>query len=375
MKIHEFTEQIISVLEKDFPGQGEAILEASPLLQYINEKTRSATSGSKSRSSFGNIYAIYVLVEDYIKKGFASGEDYKKYKGARFSDLLQRQRQLPFGSKIQNHPLNSRLNEEFKKFFLTLGQLPVMRDLKTERYWINENLLIAKTSVGSKNISNSIICIIDLYVKTKKSSFEQFISDCNLIYKTKERTIQQAASFILELLHPNVDARIFEIVSYAILKEHFSDVKIYWGWTPEVIKEESLVLYKTGRTNANDGGIDFVMRPLGRFFQVTETLDVKKYFLDIEKIQRYPLTFVIKSFESVENLRKMLENQARRIYQIDIIISRFMECIEEIINVPYLNNIVNNFKDKEKINNIIEEIIHQSRVEFNYESDESEPES
>ena len=24
--------------------------------------------------------------------------------------------------------------------------------------------------------------------------------------------------------------------------------------------------------NANDGGIDFVMRPIGRFFQVTETI-------------------------------------------------------------------------------------------------------
>ena len=51
------------------------------------------------------------------------------------------------------------------------------------------------------------------------------------------------------------------------------------------------MLYKTGRTNANDGGIDFVMRPLGRFFQVTETVDVNKYFLDIDKIQRFPLTF------------------------------------------------------------------------------------
>ena len=46
-------------------------------------------------------------------------------------------------------------------------------------------------------------------------------------------------------------------------------------------------LYKTGRTNANDGGIDFVMKPLGRFFQVTETLDFKKYFLDIDKIETF----------------------------------------------------------------------------------------
>ena len=62
----------------------------------------------------------------------------------------------------------------------------------------------------------------------------------------------------------------------------------------------------TGRTNANDGGIDFVMRPLGRFFQVTETLDVRKYFLDIDKVEHYPVSFVIKSAESADALRQKL---------------------------------------------------------------------
>jgi hypothetical protein len=71
----------------------------------------------------------------------------------------------------------------------------------------------------------------------------------------------------------------------------------------------NLKLYKTGRTNANDGGIDFVMKPLGRFFQVTETLDFKKYFLDIDKIQKYPVTFVIKSVEGVELLKKKNSRQ------------------------------------------------------------------
>ena len=89
-----------------------------------------------------------------------------------------------------------------------------------------------------------------------------------------------------------MDARVFEIVSYAILKEHYGAQSVFWGWELESIHEEGLVLYKTGRTNANDGGIDFVMRPLGRFFQVTETVDVRKYFLDIDKVQRFPLTFV-----------------------------------------------------------------------------------
>ena len=97
----------------------------------------------------------------------------------------------------------------------------------------------------------------------------------------------EVTNFIRTRLEPNVDARVFEIVSYAILKGFYGSQSIFWGWTMEGIHEEVLVLYKTGRTNVNDGGIDFVMKPLGRFFQVTETVDVKKYFLDIDKIQRF----------------------------------------------------------------------------------------
>ena len=49
---------------------------------------------------------------------------------------------------------------------------------------------------------------------------------------------------------------------YAILKNYYKNEKIYIGKTLDSIKEQYLELYKTGRTNANDGGIDFVMRPL-----------------------------------------------------------------------------------------------------------------
>lgn len=44
------------------------------------------------------------------------------------------------------------------------------------------------------------------------------------------------------------------------------------------VKKYNLRLYKTGRTNANDGGIDFVLKPVGRFFQVTEVGRYDKYF-------------------------------------------------------------------------------------------------
>lgn len=75
-------------------------------------------------------------------------------------------------------------------------------------------------------------------------------------------------------------------MSYSILKFYYHDQTVYFGFDLDGLQEENLHLYKTGRTNANDGGIDFVMRPLGRFFQVTETLNVNKYFLDIDKIER-----------------------------------------------------------------------------------------
>ena len=83
----------------------------------------------------------------------------------------------------------------------------------------------------------------------------------------------------------------------------------------DAVKAEALTLYKTGRTQAKDGGIDFVMRPLGRFFQVTETIDVNKYFLDIDKIQRFPLTFVVKSDVHEKMILRSIEMQAKAKYR------------------------------------------------------------
>jgi len=96
---HEFTPQIIEILKKNFEKDAIDIFEKSPLLQYLNLTTVSATRGSKARSSFANLYAIYVLVEDSLSKGITKNKG-TKYEGARFSDLFERQRELPFGSKL-----------------------------------------------------------------------------------------------------------------------------------------------------------------------------------------------------------------------------------------------------------------------------------
>jgi hypothetical protein len=145
---------------------------------------------------------------------------------------------------------------------------------------------------------------------------------------------------------------------------------VYFGLTPDDIEEERLRLFKTGRTNANDGGIDFVMRPLGRFFQVTETFDVRKYFLDIDKIERFPISFVIKSEEGLEELRKRLEVGAKKLYSIRAIVKRYMSCIEEIINIPILKMRLLEAIEKGHLPDIMDEIIRQSNVEFNLEEDD-----
>jgi hypothetical protein len=366
---HEFTSQIQEVLASAFGEVWEDIYGKSSLLQYLNIKTKSATRGAKARGSFANIYAVYVLVEDYLTNGFDKRKDYSDYEGARFTDLFRRQRELPFGSKLQNHALNSRMNEEFKKYFPQVEYVPILRDLQTNRYWINENLLKVRAGRKTYNIAPAVVQIIDLYVEAKRSAFEQFIRTCERLKSVTAEGDTTVENFIAGLLAPNVDARIFEIVSYAILKLYYHDQTVYFGYDPESIQEENLKLYKTGRTNANDGGIDFVMRPLGRFFQVTETLDVRKYFLDIDKIERFPISFVIKSEETIDELRPKLRAGAERRYAIKAIVEKYMNCIEEIINLAVLRQRFREATTQGYLRDVLDEIIRQSRVEFNYDEE------
>ncbi|MDE6084146.1 MAG: restriction endonuclease, partial [Muribaculaceae bacterium] len=337
---HSFTGTIRTVLTKLFGNNAEYVLENSLLIQYINEKTKSANKGSKARGSFANIYSIFVVVEDYIKHNYHKVKKgkYADYEGAVFSSLHNRQRELPFGAKLQNHSLNNRTNSEFQKFFPTVNLVPIIRNQETNRYWINDNLLWIKINNKSYNIAKAVIEIINEYVKTKQDSFIRFINQCEQMHTIGKNDNEEIRSFIISLLAPNCDARLFEIVSYSILKFYFVEQNIYWGYELDKIEPENLKLYKTGRTNANDGGIDFVMKPLGRFFQVTETLDFKKYFLDIEKIEKYPITFVIKSTDSISDIKSKIESDALKIYPVKTVVRKYLDCIEEIINIPILRD-------------------------------------
>lgn len=374
IKHHTFTEIIIEILSRYFGDDAIDVFENSSLLGYLNHKTKSANSGSKSRGAFGNHYALYVVIEDYIQKGFLDNSaniSYQKYEGAKYTDLMNRQKELPFGKKLQNHPLNGRLNDEFRKFYPMLDKQPIVRDVEKQRYWIQEDFL--KIEIRQKNgndvsynIASVIIKIIDAYATTKKAAFESFLEACQKIAELEIHNSEQAIQFIIEQLKPNVDARIFEIVSYAILKAQYGQQTIWLGKTKDTVIEEQLVLYKTGRTNANDGGIDFVMKPLGRFFQVTETIDFNKYFLDIDKVQRFPISFVVKSDQSPEQIHLSIRHQAIVKYKIDSVVDSYMTAIEEIINTQSLIDAFTQLIEIGKLQEIMNEVVRQSKVEFNY---------
>jgi len=305
-----------------------------------------------------------VLIEDYLRGDFHKGGDYSKYEGAIFSRLFQRQRELPFGSKLQNHHFNNRLNGEFAKYFPSSDLKPII--VQSNRYWINPNLIRVKVGRQQYDLAQSLIEIVDEYVKAKSAAFAAFIETCIKLRELTKSAPKETEAFILDLLAPNRDARLFEIVSFAILKFFYHDQTVYFGFDLDKLTKEQLKLFKTGRTNANDGGIDFVMKPLGRFFQVTETLDVKKYFLDIDKIERFPISFVIKSTEPIETLRQKLKTGALKQFGVQRVVDSYMACIEEIINIPVLQERFRYAENQGYLPQILDEIVKQSKVEFNY---------
>lgn len=330
------------------PSIANKVFDSSFLIQYLDKKTKSVSRSSKSRASFANIYAIYVLVQDYLDVQSVK-KKYSDYTGMQFSDALKKVRALPWGEKLQNHALNHRLNEEFRKFFgARTKELPVIRDLSTRRYWFNEKLLLIKLNGETVNIAEVIIEIIDKYIALKRADYTKFIDTSRELSENFNNI--KVFEFINETLSEDTDARLFEIVSYCILKIHYS--------------HKGLVLYRTGRTNANDGGIDFVMKPQGRFFQVTEVFNFEKYFLDIDKLMRYPITFVIRTELSPEVSMERINKDAISKYEKNTL-SNYLSCFEEIITLPVLRKYLNEINAKKETRELLNELVLQYQVEYN----------
>jgi len=60
----------------------------------------------------------------------------------------------------------------------------------------------------------------------------------------------------------------------------------------------------------------------------------------------------------------------QRKYGITAIVERYVEAIEEIINIPLLLTVFESLVESGKLLDVMAEIIRQSRVEFNYDDDD-----
>lgn len=370
MKRNKF---ILDILKQHYSKKYEEIYNQSYLIQYLDKKTNSVGKSSKSRPSFANLYAIYVLVEDYLNNGYYNSKRYSKdYKGMIFTNAFKRQRELPFGEKLQNHALNNRCNHEFSKYFNSVtSEVPIVINQSESRYFINEKLLFVQISGQVIDISKIIIEIIDRYVELKKEKFDDFFDKCIGFSKSYVYNQNEAIEFIESNLDENADARIFEIISFLICKYYYYNKTVYFGFEKNNIKQHRLLLHKTGRTNANDGGIDFIMQPIGRVFQVTEVLDFKKYFLDIEKLNKFPITFVVKTEKKSKDVMMEIEKQAKSKYDGELL-QKYLNCFEEIITLRKLRKYLDVIIDEKLLDKFFIDLIKYCSIEYNVEIKETE---
>ena len=61
-----------------------------------------------------------------------------------------------------------------------------------------------------------------------------------------------------------------------------------------------------------------------------------------------------------------IKDNAHKTYAIHAIVDKYMSCIEELINIPILNERFNVAVKQGYLKNILDEIVLQSKMEFNF---------
>ncbi len=344
------------IISQFFPERIEEIYLGSPLIQYLDKKSGAIHGGSKTRRSLANYYAIYSLVCLYIEDFYEKPDEYSSFLGYEYSRLRAFCRRLYGGSKLQNHALNSRVNGEFRNKLHENHDLIICRE---GRYSLDQRYLF----VDNTDISKVIKAIIDDYVRLLIEKDASLLDALRHLSFTS--SLEERKRMLTQLLSDDSEARIFEILAFSILKRYYSHQSILMGETEDSLCKRSLQLYKTGRTNANDGGIDFVLRPLGRFFQVTEVNDFGKYLLDIDKVLHFPVTFVIKTSrgkdEVIASMRQYISAQCHD----DLLLrQRYEKAIEDVIVLDDLKELLYQF-DVSDIQNVIENMAFYYKLELN----------
>lgn len=358
MAKNQMLDFVVEIMNEEYNIEGESVFQNSLLIQYLNSKMNAVNRNSKSRRNFANIYAIYSLLVAYKEVQENPEVEYATFKGTNFTRLLSYCRTMYGGAKLQNHSFNSRIDREFVNKFGDENLIVQHNGL----YKINTKYI----ELPNYNISNTARKIIEKYVQLIKYKDEELGRRLNKLANSDECSLKKGLrNFISE----NCEARIFEISSYAILRNYFKKQSVYLGDSLECLKKENLKLYKTGRTNANDGGIDFVLKPLGRFFQVTEVSNFDKYLLDIDKVVHYPITFVVKTNKTKEDFLLELTKYIKDKYKDEEIYNKYFKAIEDIITIVDLNEYIN-VLSVEQLKQVLKDIDIYYRLEMNGEDDE-----
>ena len=358
MKITEdFVEKI---LVEDYADGYQRIYDDSPLLQYLDVKMKAVRGGVKTRRSLASVYAIYSILHFYQNDFFNQPDQYRLFEGYDYSRLFKFYRRLYGGSKLQNHALNSRVNGEFKNRFPNLVNNLIIAN--NGKYLLHIDYLY----VDGNDVGKTCCKIVEKYVELLMAKDHALLELLQRMNKLVDYDEKKKA--VCDLLTEDSEARVFEIISYAVLKKHYGNVKVYFGYSLETVKEVGLQLFRTGRTNANDGGVDFVMRPIGRFFQVTEVNDYDKYLLDVDKVMHFPITFVVKTSASKKRISKELDDYIKtRANGMRVIENRYRSAIEEIITINDLQRWTRDLSDKD-IDEIVRDIDIYYKLEMNIEA-------
>lgn len=358
MKITE--DFIKEILKREYPNNYQNIYDNSPMLQYLDKKMKAVHGNSKTRRSLANIYAIYSILNFYKSDFYEDKEQYCKFDGYDYMRLFNYYRGLYGGNKLQNHALNSRVNAEFhNKIKDTVNDLIIINDGK---YLIHVDYIY----VAGYDISKVACEIVEKYINLLMEKDHELIIILENLRNMTDYTKKKAK--INTLLTEDAEARIFEIISYAILKNHYKNISVFFGYTKDTVNEVPLELFKTGRTNANDGGIDFVMKPVGRFFQVTEVNNYDKYLLDIDKVMHFPISFVIKTNQSKKSVLNDLDKYiSQRSSGMIVLEERYKNAIEEVITINELKKWIEEL-DNEDIDNIIRDIDVYYKLEMNMDT-------
>ena len=112
------------------------------------------------------------------------------------------------------------------------------------------------------------------------------------------------------------------------------------------------------------------MRPVGRFFQVTEVNNYDKYLLDIDKVIHFPISFVVKTKFTKEKVQADLEQYiAQRSSGMVILEERYHKAIEEIITINELQAWTEELKNGD-VDGIIRDIDIYYKLEMNIDPDD-----